>query len=160
MSPQRSSSRGRVTPAIGDEVRVPAEVRNEHTNYEHAPGAEGAREPIDGLVVSIREISSGHHVKVAAGEPRNYVFDLLHLQTFDPRFASKANSQGVTVGRIEDGSTYGEVQAALRHRTVQSKETNAESLLREPPLADLLDGWRLVRVCAAEVQVKEPRQAG
>jgi len=158
MSPQRSSSRGRPTPAIGDEVRVPAEVRNEHANYEHAPDAEGAREPIDGLVISIREISSGHHVKVAAGESRNYVFDLLQSQTFDPRFASKSNSQGVTAGRIEEGSAYLEVQAALRRRTVQARETNAENLLHEPPLAGLLDGWRLVRVCAAEVHVKEPRR--
>jgi hypothetical protein len=154
MPSQRSSSRGRVTPAIGDEVRVSAEVRNEHVAYAHAAGTEGGREPIDGLVVSIREISSGRRVKVAAGDARNYVFDLLDTQTFDPRFSSKINSQGVAAGHIEAGATYGQVQAALRQRSVEAKEVGAEALLRQEPFSALLDGWRLVRVCAAEVRVK------
>jgi hypothetical protein len=146
----------RPTPAIGDEVRVPVEVRNEFVGYEHSSGLEGTREPVGGLVVSIRDISSGERVKVAAGEARRYVLDLLHHQTFDPRVSSKTNSQGVTAGRVQEGSTYAQVQKALRGQAARAASSTAADLLGQPPFSNILDGWRLVRVCAASVEVTEP----
>jgi len=145
----------RATPAVGDAVRVPADIRNEFARYEHSPGMEGTREPLDGLVVSIREISSGQRIKVAAGDARRYVFDLLHDQTFDPHLSAKANSQGVTAGRVHESPVYGKVQAALREQSRRGT-TAAYDTLSQPPLSSILDGWRLVRVCAADVDVTEP----
>jgi len=146
----------RPTPAIGDEVRVPVDVRNEFAGYEHSPGLEGAREPVDGLVVAIREISSGARVKVAAGDARRYVFDLLHDQTFDPRVSSKTNSQGVLAGRVQEGPTYAQVQEVLRGPAAKTRNFTARDLLGQPPFSNILDGWRLVRIRAARVEVKEP----
>jgi hypothetical protein len=155
---QRESRSGRTrrpTPAVGDEVRLAADVRNEHARYEHFSVSERTREPVDGLVVAIREISSGQRVKVAAGDARRYVFDILHDQTFDPSFSSKGNSQGASVGRVQDSQTFSRMQRALRERSGKS-EQSADEMLLNPPLSTLLDGWRLVRVCAARVDVKEP----
>ena len=157
---QRESRSGagrtrRPTPAVGDEVRLAADVRNEYSRYEHAPGNERTREPVDGLVVAIREISSGQRVKVAAGDARRYVFDVMHNQTFDPRFSSKGNAQDASAGRVQDSQAFTRVQSALRERSGKS-EQSADELLLNPPLSALLDGWRLVRVCAGRVEVKEP----
>lgn len=150
-----SSSRRRTTPAIGDEVRVPAETRNEFVRYEHAPGTEGGREPIDGVIASIREISSGQLLKVAAGDARRYVFDLVRNDTFDPRVSSKRNSQGVIAGRVRDSAIFRELQQALRQHAGKAPTTAAIDMLAQPPFSDLLDGWRLIRVHAARVEVKE-----
>jgi len=156
-----SGGRGRrATPAVGDEVRVPADARNEFARYEHSPGREGTREPIDGIIVTIREISSGRRVKVAAGDPDRYVFELLDDRTFDPRVSSKANSQGVTARRIQDGPAFGQVQQALREHPGATQRASGDDMLRQPPFSAILDGWRLVRVCAAHVEVKEPPQRG
>jgi hypothetical protein len=160
MAQQKSTAKGSsrrrgTTPAVGDEVRVPAETRNEFVGYEHAPSAEGAREPLDGLVVSIREISSGQLLKVAAGDARHYVFDLVRNDTFDPRVSSKRNSQGVIAGRFHDSAVFRELQQALRQHAGKTAATAAVDMLAQPPFSDMLDGWRLVRVHAARVEVKE-----
>ena len=158
---QRASKSGkRVTPAVGDEVRVPADVRNEFVGYEHSRGLEGTREPVDGIIISIREIASGQRVKVAAGDPRGYVFDLLDDRTFDPRVSSKSNTQGVTGGRVYDSPAFGQIQRALREHADRTVAAGADALLGQEPLSAILDGWRLVRVCAARVEVKETRQEG
>lgn len=153
MAPQRETSRGRATPAVGDHVRVPAKARNEFARYGCLPSAGGAREPVDGLIVSIREISSGKPVKVAAGDPRRYVFELLHMQTFDPRVSSQGNSQGAAAGRIRDSLTFAQVQQALRERARRSAPIGVHDMLSQPPFSDLLDGWRLMRFCCAQVNV-------
>ncbi len=154
-APRRSEARRR-TPAVGDEARVPADVRNEFGRYGQAPGSEAARQPIDGIVIAIREVSSGRPVKVAAGDPRRYVFDLLHDQTFDPRVSSKTNSQGAMAGRLRDSPAFQRVQQALRQLAHHAAVTRGMEALAAPPLRDLLDGWRLIRVCAAQVDVTEP----
>ncbi|HUT73399.1 MAG TPA: hypothetical protein VM221_01015 [Armatimonadota bacterium] len=157
MAQQRSTrGRKRLTPAIGDEVRVPADTRNQFSRYEHFAATEWARQPIDGLVVSIREISSGQPVKVAAGPARRYVFDLLHDRTFDLRVSSKGNSQGATAGRPQRAQAFALVQRALRQLAGRSAPASGGDALAGPPLQELLDGWRLVRVCADDVEVREP----
>jgi hypothetical protein len=150
----RSGRSRRPTPAVGDEVRLAADVRNEYAYYERASGGERTREPVDGVVVAIREISSGQRVKVAAGDARRYVFDIIQNQTFDPRFSSKANAQGATPGHVQGSEAFRRVQTALRERSGKSEES-ADELLLNPPLSAMLDGWRIVRVCAARVDVKE-----
>jgi len=159
---QRKSTarRPRTTPVVGDEVRVPAEVHNEFARYGCLPSAQGAREPVDGLIVSIREISSGEPVKVAAGDPRRYVFDLLHSQTFDPRVSSKSNSQGVVAGRIQDSPAFAQVQRTLRERARKNPPIRAYDMLSQPPFSDLLDGWRLMRFCSAHVNVLASAERG
>jgi len=151
--PQRSARA--VSPAVGDEVRVPADARNEHARYGHPPAREGARDPLDGIVAAIRDIATGERVKVAAGDPRRYVFDLLHNQTFDPRVSSKVNSEGATAGRVHEGPAYRQVQRALRERAGQAAALSAEDLLSQAPFSTLLDGWRLVRICTGRLEVKE-----
>lgn len=144
------------TPAVGDEVRVPADARNEHARYGHPPAREGARDPLDGIIAAILEIATGERVKVAAGDPRRYVFDLLHNHTFDPRVSSKLNSEGATAGRVQDSPAYRQVQRALRERAGAAvSRLSAEDQLGQQPFSSLLDGWRLVRVCTSRLEVKE-----
>lgn len=153
---KRSSKRRDVTPAVGDQVRVPTDVRNDFRPYEHSPGTPGARQPLDGTLIAIREISSGRPVKVAAGDPRGYVFDILDDRTFDPRVAAKANSQGAISGQVRTSAAFHRVQQAIRQRTGRTAPVNGAGALAESPLHGLLDGWRVVRVCTAQIEVTEP----
>ena len=149
----------RPTPAIGDGVRVATDARNEFLRYEHSPGTEGARRPIDGMVVAIREISSGQPVIVAAGDARRYVFDLLDDQSFDPRVSSKRNSQGVSAGRVRDAEAYHQVKQALRQLAGRAAPASGYSALAGPPLSELLDGWRVIRVRTPQVDVMETEES-
>ena len=148
------------TPAVGDSARVPADTRNEFHGYERAPRAEASRQPIDGIIAAIREISSGQPVKVAAGDARRYVFDLLHDRTFDPRVSSKSNSAGAAPDRLEESEMFVRVQGLLRQMAGRAAPASGCDALGKPPLHGVLDGWRLIRVWAAHVQVRAPREQG
>jgi hypothetical protein len=84
------------------------------------------------------------------------VFDLLHDRTFDLRVSSKGNSQGATAGRPQRAQAFALVQRALRELAGRTAPASGRDALAGPPLQELLDGWRLVRVCADDVEVREP----
>jgi len=140
---------------LGDEVRVPTDTRNDFRRYAHSAGTMSPRQPIDGIIVAIRDIASGRPVRAAAGDARRYVFDLLHEQTFDPRTSSKTNSQGAAPGHVQDADAFVRLQQALHHLAGRDAPPSGLTALSAPAVRSRLDGWRIIRVCASNVEVKQ-----
>lgn len=148
--------------SVGDEVQVPLESRNEYQGYDvfpHQVGSPG--QLIHGLICSIREVSSGELVGVAAGNFRQYVFEILHSNSFHPRFGTERNSEGSQgPGGLADNPVWSQLRQQIREAAKRGKlVSHAAGHLDEEPFASLLDGWRIVKVWTGEVESLEETAA-
>jgi len=142
----------------GEEVRLPLKVHNQFTGYDpRSLREEGPARPIEGIILSIREIASGQLVPLASGDFNQYVLEVLHNRSFDPSFASSQNAG--RVGREERpqaAALWEKVRTLLRQMAQERKLISlADGSLPSSPVVGLLDGWRVVKVRADQIEVPE-----
>ncbi len=78
---------------IGDHVRLQSRAVNSHQSYQLADSESATvLEPVEGLILSIREIDSGQLVRQAQGTLEKYVIEMIFDHTFNTRYASLRNA--------------------------------------------------------------------
>jgi len=155
MARKKTSAPDRATPTIGigDHVRLPAGVPNEVVAYQLQTRQEGRSNPIQGIVLSIRDVRSGQLVAVAAGDPGQYLFEVLQDRSFQPGFASDHNVGGKGIPHITANPLWVRLRTALRQKTGRGELGNqATGYMNTPPVTGVLDGWRLVKVRARSLE--------
>ncbi len=143
--------------APGEVVRLPLREHNRFAGYDprHLQGEEASGWPIEGIILSLREISSGQLVPLASGDPGRYVLEVLHSRSFDPSFASVQNA-GRAAAPGQTSPIWAKVRALLSSLAAERKLVSlADGSLASSSLASLLDGWRIIKVRADEVEVPE-----
>jgi len=143
--------------AVGDHVRLLTRGDNEHKSYQTSDSLVAPeREPVDGLVLSIRDITSGQLVSEVTGDIQAYIIELLNDRTFSTKFASLINApRGIE--KPTATPRWQRVQAVLREATEGGIlfSTAMDNLFTESPLARFLDGWKVVKIRSSEVESLE-----
>jgi hypothetical protein len=131
--------------AVGDHVRLASHLANQHPSYHTSPAFLGlAHEPVDGLVLSIRDVKTGKLIAVTSGALDGHVIELVYDATFNPKVASPRNSpKGVE--RPTSSPVWQNLRKALRKEAGDGRlfsTAGKENL----PFARMLDGWKVVKV--------------
>jgi hypothetical protein len=145
----------RQTPvAVGDGVRLPVETPNLISRYDPklALGARGA-EGIEGIVCSIRDIRTGKLVAKTRGDLTGFVLEILHTQTFGPQYSSERNTAGASGSSApSDSPVWLKLRGVLQELASRRELVSASAgVLSREPFAELLDGWRVVKMKAEAV---------
>ena len=150
----------KITLAVGDHVRLPMRSLNEHATYQVTDNQVApAREPVDGLVLSIRNISNGELVKSTRGDLRQYVFEIIYDRTFSSKFASLTNAPRGSE-RPQATPRWQRVRTLLREGAAQEQlySSAQPTLMTESPLARFVDGWKIVKVRSKEIDSLEQQE--
>ena len=144
--------------AVGDVVRLPANARNQLSRYEPrlARVARGA-DAVEGIVCSIRDISTGRLTAKTRGDLDRYVLDVLHHRTFTAHFSSDRNTGGPKGSdQLRDNPSWVRLRALLREAAAEGHFLSAASgELSRDLFSSLLDGWRVVKVRAELIDIVE-----
>jgi hypothetical protein len=149
--------------SVGDQVRVPLEVDNAYAGYQMPVEQKRAmEEPVEGLVCSIRHVPTGKLVKTASGAMDEYVFEILHSRSFNPRFSSDYNVGKSKVPRlVQEYETWSAVRTALRELAAKGELlSDARGELAKQALAPNLDGWRVVKMRSSVIESLEEEVSG
>lgn len=142
--------------AIGDHVRLRAVNLNQHSSQ-----ATTSREPLEGLVLAIREISSGKLVTQTKGDSTKYVVEIVSDHSFSTRYASQRNAPRGS-DKPSTTAAWRRLATALRDGATTDKlySTALPNLLTDSPLAGMLDGWRVVKVWSDALEnMERPKPA-
>lgn len=140
--------------APGDEVRVPLRVHNSYPGYDPRSLAEDVpTRAIEGIILSIRDIATGHLVPLATGNFDQYVLEIIHNRSFDAAFGSQQNSSKMPPGSPPQASPLWNKSCMLIKQLAAERKliSSADGSVYKSPLANLLDGWRIVKVRADQV---------
>jgi hypothetical protein len=151
--------------AVGDHVRLKSRAANQHQSFQLTRDELSTQyEPVDGIILSIREIKTGHLLPHTDGNLDNYVIELLNERTFSVRYASQRNAP-----RGTDHPTTAPAWSRLRDALRQAADSGVlyssalPTLFTDSPLAKLLDGWKVLRVRSNDmepvVRTREPEVA-
>ena len=134
---------------IGDHVRLQSRAVNRHQSSQLAESESATvLEPVEGLVLSIRDIGSGQLVKQTDGTLENYVIEMVYDHTFNIRYASLRNAPRGSTESPVNMASWKRLRAALRAGAERGQfySTATPTLLTDSPLMSLLDGWKVVKV--------------
>lgn len=137
--------------AVGDWVLL----RGDYDGQPSGMRIEGGSEATEGLVCSIREIGTGKLVAKTKEQPERYLLEVLNQRTFRSQFSSSRNTggPGVQALRSPAWSKLRQVlQDSAKHRRLYSYASGG---LPNDVFGSLLDGWRVVRVRAAAVELRQ-----
>ncbi|MCJ7751930.1 MAG: hypothetical protein MUQ65_12680 [Armatimonadetes bacterium] len=143
------------TVAVGDVVRFSGGVRNQIARYDANISRDGrGAEAVEGIVCSIRNISTGKLVGNTRGEVSGYVLEIVHHQTFRLHYGSDRNTGGPRGPEdVRNNPTWARLRELLTGMAAKKRYMSAASGgLTEEPLLSLLDGWRVVKMRAEYVQ--------
>lgn len=140
--------------AVGDHVRLKSRAANQHQSFQLTRDELSTQyEPVDGIILSIREIASGRLVAETVGDLDTYVIELLNERTFSVRFASQRNApRGTDHPTAAPGWT--RLRQALRRDAEKGVlySTALPALFTDSPLAKLLDGWKVLRIRTCDIE--------
>jgi hypothetical protein len=140
--------------AVGDHVRLKSRAANQHQSFQLTRDEMSTQyEPVDGIILSIREIASGRLLAQSAGDLDGYVVELLNERTFSPRYASQRNApRGTDHPTAAPG--WDKLRQALRDAADGGVlySSSLPTLFTESPLAKVLDGWKVLRVRSREIE--------
>jgi len=142
------------TVAVGDAVRIAADVRNLIGRYDPKAVQERHGEGIEGIVCSIRQIATGKLVAKTSGDLSGFVLEVVHNQTFRLHYGSDRNTGGPRGPEdVRENPVWQRTRSALRELAT-SKKFGSLSVGGAPDesLRSLLDGWRVVKVKAQQVE--------
>ena len=148
---------------IGDRVRLKSRMANQHQSFKEL-SAEVAtfREPMEGMVLSIRNVKTGQLLAQATGNLEDYVIEIIYDHTFNAKFASLRNAPR---GSDSPTSTPGwkRLHAALRAATDKGQlfSTALLTATADSTLLALMDGWKVIKVWSNEIETlqrPEPAQ--
>jgi len=141
-------------PGVGDHVRLKSRAVNRHQSFRLATSESATvLEPVEGLILSIRNITSGQLVKQAEGNLDDYVMEIIYDHTFSTRYASLRNApRGADIPTAT--ASWKRLRAALRSAADQGQfySTSTPNLLTDSPLAALLDGWKVIKVRSTNIE--------
>ena len=143
------------TVAVGDVVRFSGGFRNQMTRYDANVSGDGrGAEAVEGIVCSIRSISTGKLVGKTRGGMSGYVLEIVHHQTFKLHYGSDRNTGGPRGPEdVRNNPTWARLRQLLTEMAAKKQYISAAAGgLAEEPLASLLDGWRVVKVKSEHVQ--------
>jgi hypothetical protein len=144
------------TVEVGSEVQLVLGSRNAYPGYDVLKEqALPPFRPTQGLVASIRDIRSGELVAVATGDLGQYVFEVIHVDSFRPGFGSVRNATGAdTPGGLTASPAWKMLRKRLRDAARKGKlVSHATGTLGKEITAGLLDGWRASKVRAADLVI-------
>jgi len=153
--PTRSRPERLKVVSVGDAVRVPAEARNRIGRYDTGLAKAGrGTQPIEGIVASIRRVSTGELVSATRGDISNYVIEIVHNETFMRPFSSDRNTGGPRgPENVRANAAWNTLGETLRRMAGKSQfVSTAGGQFGEEPFRSLLDGWRVVKVRAEHVE--------
>jgi len=143
--------------AVGDYIRLKKRELNSHQAYRAGVGEMSSfHEAVDGIILSIRNVHTGHLIDKTKGALDQYVVEVVYNRTFNARYASLRNA----ARGVEDPTTtpgWRKLRAVLRKSTEDGKlfSTASPALLTDSPLASLLDGWKIVKVWSQDLETLE-----
>lgn len=147
-APKRKRSQAPV--AVGEAVRLPPEGENKIACYDRQSGGQG-REETEGIVCAIRDIRSGKLVAKTRGALTDFVLEILQIQSSQLR--SSSDRRGGGYGVPTDSPVWGKLQGLLQEMAGRGEYASAGSgALLEEPFSSLLDGWRVVKAKAEEIE--------
>ena len=136
--------------AVGDWVLVRADNDGRPSGLR----IEGDGEATEGIVCSIREIATGKLVAKTKQEPERYLLEVLHQRTFRSQFSSSRNTGGPGVQALRSPA-WSRLRQILQESAKQRRfYSYASGGLPNEVFGSLLDGWRVVRVRAAAVELR------
>jgi hypothetical protein len=147
--------------AIGDQVRLTMRAANMHQSYKVIDQAVAPdREPVDGIIFAIRDISKGTLVASTEGDFDNYVIEILFDRTFNPRYADYSNAPK-TVDRPSSAPRYIGVKKALKDAAEKGVfySTSNQELWADSPLVKHLKGWKIIKVRSNEIETMEIKKS-
>lgn len=146
--------------AVGDHARLISRDRNQHGSYKvTAAEIATSREPVDGMVLSIRDVQTGQLVARAEGNLDRYVVEVVYVNTFNPRFASTRNAPRGVENPMTTGA-WKRLRATLRKAAGEEKLFSTATAQAGGPLAEVLDGWRVAKLWANEIEsLEQPETA-
>ncbi len=147
--------------SVGDHVRLISRERNRYPMpTQYTPGQAPSHEPLDGLVLAIREIATGQLVSQTTGALDACVVELLFDGTFNTKYASLKNAPR-TADRPNSTAAWKRIRALLRDAAAKGQlwSTASAELFTASPMAKLLDGWKVVKVIAAHLEPLETAEA-
>ncbi len=147
--------------AVGDHVRLVMRNANHHQSYQVTDNLVApSREPVDGLVLSIRNIATGELLKNAQGNLDNYVIELLFDRTFSARYASLVNAPRGSE-RATETPRWKRVRALLREGAEKGQmyATALPNYYEDSPLAKYVDGWKVIKVRSSDIILQEQPEA-
>jgi hypothetical protein len=116
---------------------------------------EGDGEATEGIVCSIRQIATGKLVAKTKEEPGGYLLEVLHQRTFRSQFSSSRNAGGPGAQALR-GPAWSSLRQILQEAAKQRRfYSYASGRLPNEVFGSLLDGWRVVRVRAAAVELRQ-----
>ena len=143
--------------AVGEHVRLKTFLANLHQTYQvNDSQLAFRREAVNGLVMSIRDIKTGHLVAATDGKTQGYVFELLFDNTFSSRYASIRNAPR-NVERATATPAWQRIRETLRELATKEElvSTSTPGFMIDSPFSKLLDGWKVVKVRADELESLE-----
>ena len=143
------------TVSVGDAVRIPVESGGAPTrSAASAAQPDRGGEALEGIVSSIREIATGRLVPKTTGDLSQYVLEVVHSQTFQLHYASDRNTGGPRGAEdIRQNPIWRKLRSVLREMAAKKRMVSvSQGGATEEPLRSLLDGWRVVRVKARQVE--------
>ncbi len=140
--------------AVGDAVRIPAEGGNLIGRYDPKAALEQRGEVIEGVVCSIRQIATGKLVPKTSGDLSGYVLEVVHNQTFRLHYGSDRNTGGPRgPDDIRENPVWQRLRSALQELAASKKLVSISTgSVSDQSLRSLLDGWRVVKVKAQQVE--------
>lgn len=142
-----------MTVSVGDHVRLTTRADNQHQSYQiNSSQVAFLREPADGLILSIRDISTGNLIASTKERMDKYVVELIFDNTFNPRYASLRNVAR-TIERVTAAPSWRRMQVILRDMAGKGQliSTAAPNFVADGPQAKLLDGWKVIKVYSNEL---------
>jgi hypothetical protein len=157
---RRRPSAALETVAVGDAVRVPADVHNLIGRYDPKAAEERRGELIEGIVSSIRQIATGKLVPKTSGDLSGYVLEVVHNQTFRLHYGSERNAGGPRgPDDVRENPVWRKLRDTLRGLAASKKLVSVSgSGMSDESLRSLLDGWRVVKVKAQHVEAMSEGQ--
>ena len=154
--PKTKVSKGPGPVSVGDAVRMPTEASNTFVHYDPRTEISGrGAGAIEGLVWSVRDVSSGKLVAKTSGPLSRYVLEVLHDRTFHPQFSGNINSGGPKGPVLaNENPKWNRIRTLLREMAKGGNlVSQASGGLNVEPFLSLLDGWRVVKLHADLVEM-------
>lgn len=149
-----------MTLALGDHVRLKTLDANHYQSLTESDlQILHAREAVDGVVFSIRNLRTGALVASTSGSLDEFMIELVIDDTFSPKVASQRNAPKGTERAV---STPGwrKLRAALRAATREGTlvSTNMPGV-ENSPVIGLLDGYKVLKVWSSALESLEALEA-
>jgi len=132
---------------VGDEVHLSGPNLSPHY-LPFPPIVSGRPSLMSGIVCSIRDIRTGELRALASGDLSQYVFEVVDVESFEPRLSSSKNSDRPELKK--------QLQAAVKRLSAAGKLLSTANGTLDAELKKGLDGWRIVKIRSKDLSTRKP----